>query len=323
MRTALLLFHLFIFLPFFAQSADSLRQEAQQCYDRGYFQHSIGLIRQIADDSLIVDDMRLRYDCFCQMGQLDSLFLWGERVVRRNPLDRIVPDLAYRLNNADPEHTDPGKAIEICERYKQQDSTHILVNRQLADAYYIVGNYDLALRELDRLESLGDSCFKVLYTKGSVFVHTTRYQDAYDYLTRATRLRNDTHGYCLFLLGIAANKIGLGAEGLSYLEMAKERLMPNRKTLFRLHQELAESFRMKNEPDFRLEELQECLRLADEKDVNELTYQMGQCYVSLHQMDKARDCFNRFLEATENKEYNDKIKDMRESAQRQLRMMMW
>jgi len=267
--------------------------------------------------------MRLRYDCFCQMGQLDSLFLWGERVVRRNPLDRIVPDLAYRLNNADPQHTNPGKAIEICERYKQQDSTHILVNRQLADAYYIVGNYDLALRELNRLESLGDSCFKVLYTKGSIFIHTARYQDAYDYLSRATLLRNDTHGYCLFLLGIAANKIGLGAEGLSYLEMAKERLMPNRKTLFRLHQELAESYRMKNEPDFRLEELQECLRLADEKDVNELTYQMGQCYVGLRQMDKARDCFNHFLEATENKEYNDKIKGMRESAQRQLRMMMW
>ena len=323
MRTALLLLHLFIFLPFFAQSADSLRQEAQQSYDRGYFQHSIGLLRQIADDSLTIDDMRLRYDCFCQMGQLDSLFLWGEQVVRQNPLDRIVPDLTYRLNNADPKHANPGKTIEICERYKQQDSTHILVNRQLADAYYIVGNYDLALRELGRLESLGDSCFKVLYTKGSIFIHTARYQDAYDYLNRATLLRNDTHGYCLFLLGIAANKIGLGAEGLSYLEMAKERLMPNRKTLFRLHQELAESYRMKNEPDFRLEELQECLRLADEKDINELTYQMGQCYVGLRQMDKARDCFNRFLAATESKEYNDKIKSMRESAQQQLRMMMW
>ncbi len=29
------------------------------------------------------------------------------------------------------------------------------------------------------------------------------------------------------------------------------------------------------------------------------------------------------LEATENKEYNDKIKDMRSDAQRTLRMMMW
>ena len=193
----------------------------------------------------------------------------------------------------------------------------------MADAYYIVGNYDLALRELDRLEALGDSCFKVLYTKGSIFVHTARYQDAYDYLSRATALRNDTHGFCLFMLGIAANKIGLGAEALGYLGEAEKLMMPARKTQFRLHQELAEAFRMKGEPDFRLQELEACMRLAEEKDVNTLTYQMGQCYVGMRQMDKARDCFTRFLEATENKEYNDKIKGMRQSAQRQLRMMMW
>jgi Tfp pilus assembly protein PilF len=50
---------------------------------------------------------------------------------------------------------------------------------------------------------------------------------------------------------------------------------------------------------------------------------MGQCYFQLKQRDKAKDYFNRFLEATENKEYNDKIKDMRSAAQRNLRMMMW
>lgn len=322
MRTAILLFHLFIALPIFAQN-DSLRREAQQCYDRGYYQRGISLLSQIPEDSLTLPDMRLRYDCFCQTGQLDSLFYWGERVVNRSPLDRIVPDLTYRLNNADPQHVNPGKAIEICLRYQQHDSTHVLVNRQLADAYYIVGNYDMALRELDRLEALGDSCFKVLYTKGSIFVHTAHYSEAYDYLSRATALRNDTHGFCLFMLGIAANKIGLGAEALSYLGEAEKLLMPARKTQFRLHQELAEAYRMKGEPDFRLQELEECMRLADEKDVNTLTYQMGQCYVGLRQMDKARDCFNRFLAATENKEYNDKIKGMRESAQRQLRMMMW
>ena len=99
--------------------------------------------------------------------------------------------------------------------------------------------------------------------------------------------------------------------------------MPDRKTLFRLHQELSDAFGKKGEYDFRLEELQECMKLADEKDVNELTYQMGQCYFQLKQRDKAKDCYNKFLEATENKEYNDKIKSMRRSAEQTLRMMMW
>ena len=319
--TTLLISH-FSFLMLSAQS-DSLRQEAQRCYERGYYQRSIELLRSISEDSLSTDDMRLRYDCFCQTGQTDSLMYWGKRVVKRNPMAEIIPDFTYRLNNANNEHVNPGLAIEICERYKQQDATHILVNRQLADAYYLVGNYDLALRELNNLEALGDSCFKVLYTKGMIFMNTAQYGDAYDYLSRATARHNDTHGYCLFMLGIAANKIGLGAEALSYLDEAKKLMVPDRKTLFRLHQELAEAFRMKGEPDFRLEELQECMRYAEEKDVNTLTYQIGKCYLQLRQFDKARETLSRFLDATKDKEYNNTIKSMRQSAEESLRMMMW
>ena len=319
--TTLLISH-FSFLMLSAQS-DSLRQEAQRCYERGYYQRSIELLRSISEDSLSTDDMRLRYDCFCQTGQTDSLMYWGKRVVKRNPMAEIIPDFTYRLNNANNEHVNPGLAIEICERYKQQDATHILVNRQLADAYYLVGNYDLALRELAHLEALGDSCFKVLYTKGLIYMNTARYGDAYEYLSRATARHNDTHGYCLFMLGIAANKIGLGAEALSYLDEAKKLMIPDRKTLFRLHQELAESFRMKGEPDFRLEELQECMRYAEEKDVNTLTYQMGKCYLQMRQFDKARETLGRFLDATKDKEYNNTIKSMRQSAEESLRMMMW
>lgn len=319
--TTLLISH-FSFLMLSAQS-DSLRQEAQRCYERGYYQRSIELLRSISEDSLSTDDMRLRYDCFCQTGQTDSLMYWGKRVVKRNPMAEIIPDFTYRLNNANNEHVNPGLAIEICERYKQQDATHILVNRQLADAYYLVGNYDLALRELNNLEALGDSCFKVLYTKGLIYMNTAQYGDAYEYLSRATARHNDTHGYCLFMLGIAANKIGLGAEALSYLDEAKKLMVPDRKTLFRLHQELAESFRMKGEPDFRLEELQECMRYAEEKDVNTLTYQMGKCYLQLRQFDKARETLGRFLDATKDKEYNHTIKSMRQSAEESLRMMMW
>ena len=154
-------------------------------------------------------------------------------------------------------------------------------------------------------------------------MNTAQYGDAYDYLSRATARHNDTHGYCLFLLGIAANKIGLGAEALGYLSEAEKLMVPDRKTLFRLHQELAESFRMKGEPDFRLQELKECMRYAEEKDVNTLTYQMGKCYLQLRQFDKARETLSRFLEATKDKEYNNSIKSMRQSAEECLRMMMW
>ena len=116
-----------------------------------------------------------------------------------------------------------------------------------------MGNYDLALPELKRLEALGDTCFGTLYTLGLTYQRMGDNSSAYDYLYRAYE-KNDHHAYCLFVLGIVCNRIGFGAEALSYLDAALELLMPDRHTLFRLHEELAEAFNQKDEMDFRLEE---------------------------------------------------------------------
>lgn len=328
-KLLLILFTLhFSFLTSSAQT-DSLRHEAQYWAERGYFNKSLETLRQLPDDSLTVSDMRLRYDNFANLGNLDSLFFWGDQILKRDPYNiSLILDYTPRLNKGKTSDMGrkvayPEKVIDICQKYRERDSTHILVNRQLAEAYYNIGNYDLALPALKQLEAVGDTCFGTLYTLGLTYQRMGDNSTAYDYLSRATTINNDANPYCLFTLGIVCNRIGFGAEALSYLEMAKERMMPDRRTLFRLHQELSDAFGKKGEYDFRLEELQECMKLADEKDVNELTYQMGQCYFQLKQRDKAKECFNKFLEATENKEYNDKIKSMRRSAEQTLRMMMW
>ncbi len=328
-KLLLILFTLhFSFLTSSAQT-DSLRHEAQYWAERGYFNKSLETLRQLPDDSLTVSDMRLRYDNFVNLGSLDSLFFWGDQILKRDPYNiSLILDYTPRLNKGKTSDMGrkvayPEKVIDICQKYRERDSTHILVNRQLAEAYYNIGNYDLALPALKQLEAVGDTCFGTLYTLGLTYQRMGDNSTAYDYLSRATTINNDANPYCLFTLGIVCNRIGFGAEALSYLEMAKERMMPDRRTLFRLHQELSDAFGKKGEYDFRLEELQECMKLADEKDVNELTYQMGQCYFQLKQRDKAKECYNKFLEATENKEYNDKIKSMRRSAEQTLRMMMW
>lgn len=328
-KLLLILFTLhFSFLTSSAQT-DSLRHEAQYWAERGYFNKSLETLRQLPDDSLTVSDMRLRYDNFANLGNLDSLFFWGDQILKRDPYNiSLILDYTPRLNKGKTSDMGrkvayPEKVIDICQKYRERDSTHILVNRQLAEAYYNIGNYDLALPALKQLEAVGDTCFGTLYTLGLTYQRMGDNSTAYDYLSRATTINNDANPYCLFTLGIVCNRIGFGAEALSYLEMAKERMMPDRRTLFRLHQELSDAFGKKGEYDFRLEELEECLKLADEKDVNELTYQMGQCYFQLKQRDKAKECYNKFLEATENKEYNDKIKSMRRSAEQALRMMMW
>jgi tetratricopeptide (TPR) repeat protein len=326
-QISLVILALFIGLSAFAQTPTTLRADAVRLASRGYFNKSLDCLRQIAVDSLNAEDMHLYYNNFAQLGQNDSLAYWADEMLKSNPYDaQLIVDYTPRLNNGWQgdmgRKSFPKKVIDICKKYVERDSTHILINRQLAEAYYNIGNYDLALQELKKLEAVGDTCFGTLYTLGLTYQRMGDNSTAYDYLYRAYD-KNDHHPYCLFMLGIVSNRVGLGAEALSYLDEAKKLLMPDRQTLFRLHKELAEAFKLKSEPDFRLEELQECMRYAEEKDVNELTYLMGQCYFQLKQRDKAKDYFNRFLEATENKEYNDKIKDMRSAAQRSLRMMMW
>jgi len=326
-QISLVILALFIGLSAFAQTPTTLRADAVRLASRGYFNKSIDCLRQIPTDSLNAEDMHLYYNNFSQLGQNDSLAYWADEMLKSNPYDaQLIVDYTPRLNNGWQgdmgRKSFPKKVIDICKKYVERDSTHILINRQLAEAYYNIGNYDLALQELKKLEAVGDTCFGTLYTLGLTYQRMGDNSTAYDYLYRAYD-KNDHHPYCLFMLGIVSNRVGLGAEALSYLDEAKKLLMPDRQTLFRLHKELAEAFKLKSEPDFRLEELQECMRYAEEKDVNELTYLMGQCYFQLKQRDKAKDYFNRFLEATENKEYNDKIKDMRSAAQRSLRMMMW
>jgi tetratricopeptide (TPR) repeat protein len=326
-QISLVILAVFIGLSAFAQTPTTLRADAVRLASRGYFNKSLDCLRQIAVDSLNAEDMHLYYNNFAQLGQNDSLAYWADEMLKSNPYDaQLIVDYTPRLNNGWQgdmgRKSFPKKVIDICKKYVERDSTHILINRQLAEAYYNIGNYDLALQELKKLEAVGDTCFGTLYTMGLTYQRMGDNSTAYDYLYRAYD-KNDHHPYCLFMLGIVSNRVGLGAEALSYLDEAKKLLMPDRQTLFRLHKELAEAFKLKSEPDFRLEELQECMRYAEEKDVNELTYLMGQCYFQLKQRDKAKDYFNRFLEATENKEYNDKIKDMRSAAQRNLRMMMW
>ena len=326
-KISLVILSVFIGQFAFAQTPTTLRVDAVRLASRGYFNKSLDCLRQIAVDSLNAEDMHLYYNNFAQLGQNDSLAYWADEMLKSNPYDaQLIVDYTPRLNNGWQgdmgRKSFPKKVIDICKKYVERDSTHILINRQLAEAYYNIGNYDLALQELKKLEAVGDTCFGTLYTMGLTYQRMGDNSTAYEYLYRAYD-KNDHHPYCLFILGIVSNRVGLGAEALSYLDEAKKLLMPDRQTLFRLHKELAEAFKLKSEPDFRLEELQECMRYAEEKDVNELTYLMGQCYFQLKQRDKAKDCFNRFLEATENKEYNDKIKDMRSAAQRTLRMMMW
>ena len=176
-----------------AESWGQVRDSARLWASRGYFNKSLDELRQIPEDSLTIEDMRLFYDNFAQLGQYDSLAYWGDKILKQDPYDvSLIVDFTPRLNKGWQgdvgKKSYPEKVIDICQKYRERDSTHILVNRQLAEAYYNIGNYDLALPALKQLEAVGDTCFGTLYTLGLTYQRMGDNSTAYDYLSRATTI---------------------------------------------------------------------------------------------------------------------------------------
>ncbi len=128
-----------------AESWGQVRDSARLWASRGYFNKSLDELRQIPEDSLTIEDMRLFYDNFAQLGQYDSLAYWGDKILKQDPYDvSLIVDFTPRLNKGWQgdvgKKSYPSKVIDICQKYRERDSTHILVNRQLAEAYYNIGN---------------------------------------------------------------------------------------------------------------------------------------------------------------------------------------
>ena len=70
---------------------DSLRHNACYWAERGYFNKSLEALRQLPNDSLTVSDMRLRYDNFANLGNIDSLFFWGDQILITSRLYSTTP----------------------------------------------------------------------------------------------------------------------------------------------------------------------------------------------------------------------------------------
>ena len=108
------------------ESWGQVRDSARYWADRGYFNKSLDYLRQLPDDSLTIDDMRLRYDNFANLGNLDSLIYWGDKILKREPYNTsLILDYTPRLNKGKTSDMRgrvnyPKKVIEICEKYSQR-----------------------------------------------------------------------------------------------------------------------------------------------------------------------------------------------------------
>ena len=112
-------------------------------------------------------------------------------------------------------------------KYCQRDSTNIMVNRALADAWFMDRNFNAAGKLYDRLLEQGDSTFNTLYSAGMCYSQLDSLECAYKYLQLAFLISGMQHAGCAYRLGVVCVDTQRYPEGLGYLNLAKELLRPD------------------------------------------------------------------------------------------------
>ena len=202
-----------------------VRLKLADCYyKRANYRQTAELLKNMPEDSLSHDAFRQLAYSYQKQGDNDSFIYWAGQLVNRFPMDGEVVaalTLAYAKANQ------PQRGIICGMKYCQRDSTNILVNRALADAWFMNRDFTAAGKLYDRLLEQGDSTFNSLYSAGMCCSQLDSLERAYKYLQLAFLISGMQHVGCAYRLGVVCVDTKRYPEGLNYLNLAKELLRPD------------------------------------------------------------------------------------------------
>jgi tetratricopeptide (TPR) repeat protein len=197
-------------------------------YQRADYRQTTELLKNMPEDSLSHDAFRELALSYQKQGDTDSYIYWASQLLGHYPMDAEIVaglTLAYAKNDQ------PQKGVICGLKYSLKDSTNILVNRALADAWFMNRDFTAAAMLYDKLLEQGDSTFNTLYSAGMSHSQTGSLERAYDCLSRALEVSQMQHAGCAFRLGVVCVDTKRYPEGLKALELAQELLKPDTTTM--------------------------------------------------------------------------------------------
>ena len=127
-------------------------------------------------------------------------------------------------------------AIEATEKYREADTTNVVVNRQNAQAYCLSGDYPMAIKRYEYLVGQRDSSFHTYYYLGVSYYATEKFYEAHDMLEIA-RKYDPENVNLLYYLGRACAKTSWKKQGIEYLETAIDLSLPKDSAMTRLYKD--------------------------------------------------------------------------------------
>ena len=193
-------------------------------YKRGNYREAADLLKLVPEDSLSHDAFRQLCFSYQKQGDTDSYIYWTEQLVNHYPMDG---EMVAGLTLAYVKNKQPQIGIICGMKYSLRDSTNILVNRALADAWFVNRDFTAAGKLYNRLLEQGDSTFNTLYSAGMCYSHTEDLERAYHYLQLAFLMSGMQHYGCAYRLGVVCIDTKRYIEGLGYLDLAKQLMRPD------------------------------------------------------------------------------------------------
>ena len=192
-----------------------------------YFQCS-ELLKITPEDSLSHDSFRQLAYSYKKQDDIGSFIYWASQLVGRYPMDG---EMVAGLTLAFTQTEQPQNGIACAEQYYKVDTANIEVNRALADAYFIDRQFQKATKIYERLLEQGDSTFNTLYSAGMCYTKTNSLERAYQCLKPALWLSKMQHANCAWRLGVVCVDTKRFEEGLGYLDLANQLLLPDTTTM--------------------------------------------------------------------------------------------
>ena len=205
-------------------TADVRMKLADCYYQRANYRQTADLLKLVPAGSLTHEAFRQLCYSYQKQSDNDSFVYWTTNLVSRYPMDgEMVAGLITALTREDQ----AWKGIGDGEQYFKRDSTNILVNRALADAYFIDRKFEKAVAMYERLLQQGDSTFNTLYSAAMCYTRLDSLERAYKYLIPAFLISGMQHAGCAYRLGVVSVDLGSYIEGLGYLDLATRLMQPD------------------------------------------------------------------------------------------------
>ena len=202
-----------------------VRTKLADChYKRGNYRETSELLKNVPEDSLSHDAFRQLCFSYQKQGDTDSYIYWTGQLVNHYPMDG---EMVAGLTLAYAKNQQPQNGIICSMRYCLKDSTNILVNRALADAWFMNRDFSAAAKLYDRLLEQGDSTFNTLYSAGMSYSRIDSLERAYKYLQLAFLISGMQHYGCAYRLGVVCVDTKRYPEGLNHLKLATELMLPD------------------------------------------------------------------------------------------------